>query len=120
MSTGDHLWMVPNGDGPRDHPALKDLKLPPLGSPGLGMPLVTKTLLFVSEGDVGNIVGGGPTAGKKIRAFDKTSGAVVWEFELPAGTNGVLMTYMHNGKQYVVMPVGLGTQSAEWVAFNLP
>jgi quinoprotein glucose dehydrogenase len=50
LNTGDHVWMVPNGDGPRDHPALKDLNLPPLGHMGRAAPLVTKTLLFVTEG----------------------------------------------------------------------
>ncbi len=34
MNSGDHLWMVPNGDGPRNNPLLKDLKLPPLGQAG--------------------------------------------------------------------------------------
>ena len=43
--------MVPNGDGPRDHPLLKPLNLPPLGHPGRSAPLATKTLLFVGEGD---------------------------------------------------------------------
>ena len=43
--------MVPNGEGPRDHPLLKPLNLPPLGNPGRASPLVTKTLLFVGEGD---------------------------------------------------------------------
>ena len=43
--------MVANGDGPRDHPLLKPLNLPPLGHPGRSAPLATKTLLFVGEGD---------------------------------------------------------------------
>ena len=51
MNRGDHVWMAPNGDGPRDHPLLKPLNLPPLGHPGRASPLVTKTLLFVGEGD---------------------------------------------------------------------
>ncbi|HJS75325.1 MAG TPA: PQQ-binding-like beta-propeller repeat protein, partial [Vicinamibacteria bacterium] len=50
MNRGEHLWMAANGDGPRHHPLLKDLNLPPLGVPGRGAPLVTKTLLFVGEG----------------------------------------------------------------------
>ncbi len=39
LNTGDHGWMVPNGDGPRDHPALKPLNLPPLGQMGRAAPL---------------------------------------------------------------------------------
>ena len=123
LNTGDHVWMVPNGDGPRDHPALKHLNLPPLGQPGHAMTLVTKTLLFVSEGDPSMVLtspGSGASAGRKFRAFDKASGAVVWEFELPAGTTGALMTYQHNGRQYIVMPIGSTTHAAEWVALSLP
>ncbi len=124
MHTGDHLWMVPNGDGPRDHPLLKPLKLPPLGQPGHGMPLLTKTLLFVTEGDPINSAytpnGGGPDSGKKVRAYDKASGAVLWEKEFEAGANGSPMTYMNNGKQYIVMPIGSKTRPGEWVALSLP
>ena len=43
--------MVPNGDGPRDHPAIKHLNLPPLGHASRGALLVTKTLLFAPDGD---------------------------------------------------------------------
>ena len=43
--------MTPNGDGPRNHPLLKPLNLPPLGNPGRSSPLVTKTLVFLGEGD---------------------------------------------------------------------
>ena len=48
---GTIAWMVPNGEGPREHPLLKPLNLPPLGHPGRSAPLATKTLLFVGEGD---------------------------------------------------------------------
>ena len=51
LNKGEIAWMVPNGDGPRDHPLLKPLNLPPLGHPGRSAPLATKTLLFVGEGD---------------------------------------------------------------------
>lgn len=120
LNTGDHVWIKPNGDGPRDHPSIRHLNLPPLGQPGRASPLVTKTLLFVGEGDPINIrtpPGGG---GKKFRAYDKASGAVLWETEFPAGTTGAPMTYMHNGKQYVVVAIGSGEHPAEFVALALP
>jgi glucose dehydrogenase len=132
LNTGDTLWMTPNGDGPRDHPLLKNLNLPPLGNPGRASPLVTKTLLFLGEGDyvmarsgtrlpkempVSISAGAG---GKKFRAFDKTTGAVVWTTELPEGTTGVPMTYMYQGKQYIVIPVGSTDTDAEYVALALP
>ena len=50
LDTGEHLWMVPNGEGIRDHEALAGLDLPRLGTPGRPTPLLTKTLLFIGEG----------------------------------------------------------------------
>jgi PQQ enzyme-like repeat protein len=123
MNTSEHVWMVPNGDRPRHHPAIKYLNLGPLGQPGHGMPLVTKTLLFVSEGDPSLVFtppGGGPDAGTKVRAYDKATGAVVWETQLPAGTNGSLMSYMHNGKQYIVHPDRVEKPCRRRVALSLP
>src|SRR3954466_4628474 len=83
LNTGTQAWMVPNGEGPRNHPLLKPLNLPWLGNPGRAAPLLTKTLLFVGEGDpimasLGSrlrpemnpafVPGAG---GKKFRAYDK-------------------------------------------------
>ena len=111
----------PNGDGPRNHPLLKDLKLPPLGVPNRPAPLLTKTLLFVGEGS--NSVIGTPQVdwawGKKFRAYDKATGAVIAEIELPSGTTGAPMTYMHKGKQYIVVPIGARDHPAEFVALGL-
>ena len=133
LNQGDHVWMVPNGDGPRDHPLLKPLNLPPLGHPGRSSPLVTKTLLFVGEGDpVMSTLGSrlppempasiAPGAGgRQFRAYDKATGAVLWETALPAGTTGAPMTYMFEGKQYVVVAVGsVEDGSAQFVALSLP
>ena len=121
LNTGEHLWTVPNGDGPRDHPALAHLNLPPLGQPSHNMLLATKTLLFVSHGDP--IMAGRPASGANdtlLRAYDKASGQVVWEMELPAGTTGAIMTYMHRGKQYIVAPIGSTDHPPEFVALSLP
>jgi quinoprotein glucose dehydrogenase len=123
--------MVPNGDGPRDHPLLKPLNLPPLGHPGRSAPLATKTLLFVGEGDPimasqertpkGMPLSLAPGAGgTKFRAYDKATGQVLWETELPAGTTGAPMTYMFQGKQYVVVAIGSREHPAEYVALSLP
>jgi quinoprotein glucose dehydrogenase len=120
LNRGEHLWMVPNGDGPRNHPLLKHLNLPPLGQPGRVAPLLTKKLLFLGEGDPINLstpVGGG---GNKFRAYDKTTGDVVWETELPAGTTGAPMTYQYRGRQYVVVAIGSTTHPGELMSFALP
>lgn len=120
LNTGEHVWMVPNGDGPRDHPAIADLDLPPLGQPGRASPLLTKTLLFVGEGDPINgrtpYLGGG----RMFRAYDKATGEVVWEVELPAGTTGAPITYMHEGMQYIVIAVGSLGHTAEFIGLALP
>jgi len=132
LNKGDILWTVANGDGPRNHPLLKALKLPPLGNPGRASPLVTKTLLFLGEGDPIMVRAGSrlppemPLAiapgagGKKFRAFDKATGAVLWETELPSGTTGIPMTYTYQGKQYIVVPVGSTDRNPEFVALSLP
>ncbi len=120
MNRGEHLWMTPNGDGPRNHPLLKDLNLPPLGIPGRGAPLVTKTLLFLGEG--GDAIPGIKDGmwGTKFRAYDKTRGEVLWETDFPAGTTGAPMTYLFEGKQYIVVAIGGKEVPAEWVALGLP
>ncbi len=120
MTTGSQLWMVANGDGPRHHSLLKDLDLPPLGIPGRPAPLVTKSLLFLGEGSdsIPGIKDG--MWGTRFRAYDKTNGNVLWDVELPAGTSGAPMTYLFEGKQYVVVAIGGKKHPAEWVAFALP
>jgi glucose dehydrogenase len=45
---------------------------------------------------------------------------VVWETELPAGTTGAPITYMHQGKQYIVVAIGSREHAPELVAFALP
>ena len=121
LNSGDQAWMVPNGDGPRDHPLLKDLHLGPLGVPNRPAPLVTKTLLFIGEGS-DSVIGTPQVAwawGKKFRAYDKATGKVVWEIDLPSGTTGAPMTYMHKGTQFIVVPIGARDHRGEFVALAL-
>ena len=114
MNTGKHLWNIPNGNTPQslsEHPALEGLDLPQTGNMAHAGLVITKTLLFSGEGR-----GGDPW----FRAYDKKTGEVVAEIELPAQTNHPPMTYMHNGKQYIVMPVAAPGHPAELVALALP
>ncbi len=132
LNKGDIVWMTPNGDGPRDHPLLRGLHLPPLGNPGRGGVLATKTLLFVGEGDPVMVRAGSrlrpemplsiaPGAGgRKFRALDKATGAILWETEFAAGTTGAPMTYMYAGKQYIVVAIGGVDADAEYIALALP
>jgi quinoprotein glucose dehydrogenase len=58
--------------------------------------------------------------GNGFRAYDKLTGEVLWEAELPGGgTTGAPMTYMHQGKQNIVVPVGSRAESPQWVALAL-
>lgn len=111
MNRGEKLWTIPHGDGPRDHPELRGLNLPALGSlEKPGGPLLTKTLLFIGQGLVSS----------KFRAFDKRTGNELWEYDLPAKSSAAPITYMLDGKQYIVLAVGGGDQRDEFVAFSLP
>ena len=120
LNRGELKWTIANGDGPRFHPELKALNLPPLGQAVRAAPLVTKTLLFVTEGDQINVRTPPNGGGKKIRAYDKATGQVLWETALEAGSTGTLMTYLHKGKQYIVVAIGGVQHPAEFVAFSLP
>lgn len=116
LSKGEIKWTVANGDGPRDHPALKGLNLPPLGVPGRVGPLVTKSLVFMGEGMPQDPPGSG---GKKFRAFDKATGAVVFETTLDGAVTGVPMTYSWQGRQYLIVPIGFPGHPGEFVALTV-
>jgi quinoprotein glucose dehydrogenase len=122
MDTGDFRWQVPFGATPeniRNHPALKGLNLPPLGRPGNNNgTLVTKSLLIAGEKNFGPIPSG--QRGAMLRAFDKMTGAEVGAVAMPAPQTGSPMTYMLNGRQYLVVAISGGTYSGELVAFVAP
>lgn len=113
LKTGTHAWMTPMGDGPRDHPKLRDLDLPPLGSGMWSFPLTTKTLLIVAhEGE--------------LLAMDKATGTVLAKQEVRGvdgrslgWITGAPMTYMHEGKQYIVSAT-TSLDGAYLMAYALP
>jgi quinoprotein glucose dehydrogenase len=128
LKDGDTRWIVANADGPRDHPALKGLDVPPLGVFSFGMPLLTKSLLFVALGDQAAYVGRTPD-GKiplgeyfddSLRAYDKATGAVLASIKLPSGATGGIISYMYRGKQYIVVPTGGLRKPAGWIAVAIP
>ena len=122
LHTGDHIWMVANGETPdciTDHPALAGVDIPMPGRPERGGVIVTKALVFAGEGSGLFAVPGRASGGPMFRAYDKLTGVVVSEFELPAHQTGIPMTYMFNGKQYIVMAVGNRDHPAELVALTV-
>jgi glucose dehydrogenase len=121
LNKGDILWHIANGETPdnvRNHPALKGLNIPRTGRPGLIGPLVTKTLLIAGEGGVGMTPSG--QRGSMLRAYNKTDGKEVGAVYMPAPQSGSPMTYMLNGKQYIVIAVSGGNYSGELLAFRVP
>ena len=107
LNNGERAWMVPHGDGIRQR--LIDLGIPdpgPVGGGGYTGPLLTKNLLFLGHG--GRRGGGQPPV---LRAFDKRTGTVVHATELPVTPSGTPMTYMAEGRQFIVMAYGSGEES---------
>jgi quinoprotein glucose dehydrogenase len=121
LSKGDFAWQVPHGETPdevRNHPALKGLKIPRTGRPGLLGPLVTKTLVICGEAGFFTTPSG--KRGAMLRAYDKATGEEKGAVYMSAPQTGNPMTYMLGAQQYVVLAIGGGSYSAELVAFRLP
>jgi quinoprotein glucose dehydrogenase len=120
MNRGEILWSVANGDGPRNHPAIKHLNLPPLGLPGRVAVAVTPELVLAPEGSdavlATDLYSGG---GNKFRAYDKADGKVLKEITIPAGATGAPITYVADGKQYIVVALGDSKHEPQWAALGL-
>src|SRR5262245_22150667 len=122
LNTGDHVWMVPNGQAPdyvKNSPVLAGIDLSGAGNPERAPLLVTKTLLFAGDGP-GLFSSGPQGGGKKFRALDKKTGKTIHEMELPANETGLPMTFMIEGRQYIVVAIGARNFPAELIALALP
>ncbi|HZY07172.1 MAG TPA: PQQ-binding-like beta-propeller repeat protein, partial [Ilumatobacteraceae bacterium] len=115
MNKGEIAWQIANGDTPpavKNNPALKGLNIPKTGSPSQAGLLVTKTLLFAGEGSGGLAF---------FHAYDKATGAEIWQTPTPGPQTSVPMTYLHQGRQYVVVGVRGPTGSgAQLIAYAIP
>ena len=121
LNRGEILWQVAHGETPdniRNHPALKGLAIPRTGRAGVIGTLVTKTLVIAGERDTFTLPSG--QKGAMLRAYDKASGKDAGAVYMPAGQTGTPMTYMLNGKQYIVVAIGGTGYEAEFMAFRLP
>jgi len=109
LKTGDYLWQIPIGE----YPELIKKGIPPTGTENYGGPIVTDGgLVFIAA-----------TRDEKIRAIDKNTGKVKWEFKLPAAGFATPITYSVNGKQFVALAAGggRGLESGDsYIAFALP
>jgi quinoprotein glucose dehydrogenase len=111
LNSGELLWKVPLGE----YPALAAKGHPNTGTQLFGGGMVT----------AGGLVFIGASQDEKFRAFDKNTGKVLWEYQLPAGGYATPSTYEVDGKQYVVIAAGGGgrqlTKAGDYyIAFALP
>jgi quinoprotein glucose dehydrogenase len=108
LNTGEYLWRVPLGE----YPELAKKGIPVTGTESYGGPLVTAGgLLFIAG-----------TRDNKLRAFDKKTGKVLWEYLLPVGAFATPITYSVEGRQYVAIAVGGGRggrYGGKYMAFAL-
>jgi len=121
MNTGDILWQIAHGDTPdevRNNPVLKGLDIPRTGQNGIIGILTTKTLIIA--GDPLATTTPSHPKGALLHAYDKATGNEVGAVYLPAQQSGSPMTYMLNGKQYIVVAVSSNSYSGEYIAFTLP
>jgi quinoprotein glucose dehydrogenase len=123
LDRGEIVWQVPHGDTPdniRNHPALKGMNIPKTGQPGtsgVGL-MVTKTLVVMGDSQVTTTPS--HPRGAMLRAYDKGTGQEVGALWMPAPQSGSPMTYMLDGKQYIVVAVSGGNYTGEYLAFRLP
>jgi quinoprotein glucose dehydrogenase len=123
LDRGEILWQTPHGDTPdnvRNHPALRGLNIPKTGqagTSGIGL-LVTKTLVIM--GDPSLTTTPEHPRGAMFRAYDKQTGKQVGAVLMAAPQSGSPMTYLADGKQYIVNAISGGSYSGEYIAFRVP
>jgi quinoprotein glucose dehydrogenase len=111
LNTGEYVWKIPLGE----YPDLAAQGLKNTGTENYGGPVVTAGgLLFI----------GATNFDKKFRAFDKATGALLWETTLPFAGNATPATYEVDGRQFVVIAAGGGkdlksNSGGVYVAFAL-
>ena len=122
LDRGEIVWQIPHGDTPdviRNHPMLKGMNIPPTGQSGYNVgTLITKTMVIAGDGQVTTTPD--HPRGAMMRAYDKMTGKQVGAVYMPAPETGSPMTYMVNGKQYIVIAVSGGAYSGEYLAYTLP
>jgi quinoprotein glucose dehydrogenase len=111
LDTGKYVWRIPFGEWPD----LIEKGVPATGSENYGGAVVTAGgLLFIAATD----------HDRKFRAFDRSTGRLLWETTLPASGNATPATYEVEGHQYVVIAAGGGkwgsSSGGSYLAFALP
>ncbi|OFW03439.1 MAG: quinoprotein glucose dehydrogenase [Acidobacteria bacterium RIFCSPLOWO2_02_FULL_68_18] len=123
LNRGTLLWQAPHGDTPdniRSHPLLKGANIPKTGQPGTSGVGLMVTRALVVMGDPQITTPPGRPRGAMLRAYDKKTGQEVGALLMPAIQSGSPMTYLVDGKQYIVVAVSGGNYSGEYLALALP
>jgi quinoprotein glucose dehydrogenase len=118
MNSGDKAWWSPNGgfnQPTSTDPMFAGVKLPPVGAGGQPQVITTKTLVVYGTGRSGGSRGAPP----QIFAVDKATGKQAGSVQIPSKTTAVPMTFMHQGKQYIVFATGSNENTA-LIALALP
>jgi glucose dehydrogenase len=109
MNTGDKVWSLPVGQNPdwfENHPLLEGVDVPNTGGAGWSIQMVMGDLLVQTRA----LSWGGtqivPDAPLELHARDKRTGEILGSVDLPAPGQYGMMTYMHEGKQYIVVQIG--------------
>jgi quinoprotein glucose dehydrogenase len=120
LDKGDLQWQVPYGETPdniRQNPALKGMNIGNTGQNGSVGLLITKTLVILGDSQLTSI---DHPRGAMLRAYDKATGKEVGAVFMPAPQSGSPMSYVIDGKQYIIVAISGGAYSGEYVAFSLP
>ena len=120
LNSGEHAWMRAIGAGPVNHPALRELVLPDLGWPNRSFVITTPTLLMQASGPSRDHFDFYVDPEAYLRAFDLDEGHQLGQVDLPANASGNPMTYVADGRQFVVVPTGYHGRSAELLALAIP
>ena len=112
LDTGEYVWKIPFGE----YPELVAQGLGTTGSENYGGPVITAGgVVFIAA----------TVEDKKIRAYDKRTGKLLWEYQLAYPANATPAVYEINGREYVVIASGGGRDpriptGGQYVAFALP
>jgi len=122
LDSGEIKWQIPHGETPdfvRNSPALKGMQLPRTGQTSYNIgTLLTKTLVIAGDSMVTTTAD--HPRGAMLRAYDQQNGREVGAVWMPAPQSGSPMTFMLNGRQYIIVAVSGGTYSGEYICFSLP
>jgi quinoprotein glucose dehydrogenase len=118
MNSGDKSWWIPNGGFipvTSNDPLFAGVTLPPSSGRGLAQVITTRSLVIYGTGRNG----GPPTMDPTLFAVDKATGRQVGAVKIHARTSAVPMTFLHNGRQYIVFATG-ALSNTQLTALTLP